>query len=43
LSIAAARAIGLRSSPRDGGTEKPELQYELWPGIAAPGYELQPA
>lgn len=43
LSIAAARAIGLPSSPRDGGTEEPEVLYELWPGIAAPGFVLQPA
>ncbi len=43
LSIAAARAIGLPSSPRNGGTDKPELLYELWPGVAAPGFELQPA
>jgi hypothetical protein len=43
LSIAAARAIGLPSSPRDGGTEKPELLYELWPGIAAPGFVLERA
>jgi len=43
LSIAAARAIGLPSSPRNGGTEKPEVLYELWPGVAAPGYVLQAA
>jgi Fungal chitosanase of glycosyl hydrolase group 75 len=43
LSIAAARAIGLPSSPRNGGTEEPEVLYELWPGVAAPGYTLQPA
>jgi Fungal chitosanase of glycosyl hydrolase group 75 len=43
LSIAAARAIGLPSSPRAGGTSKPELLYELWPGIAAPGFFLQRA
>lgn len=43
LSIAAARAIGLPPSPRNGGTEKPEILYELWPGIAAPGFVLQPA
>ena len=43
LSIAAARAIGLPPSPRHGGTEAPELLYELWPGVAAPGYVLQPA
>lgn len=43
LSIAAARAIGVPSSPRTGGTERPELLYELWPGVAAPGFVLQPA
>jgi hypothetical protein len=43
LSIAAARAIGLPSSPRTGGTEKPDILYELWPGVAAPGFVLQPA
>lgn len=43
LSIAAARAIGLPSSPRHGGTEKAEVFYELYPGVAAPGYILQPA
>ena len=43
LSIAAARALGLNPSPRHGATEKAELLYELWPGIAASGYELQPA
>ena len=41
LSIAAARAIGLPSSPRHGGTEKPEVLYELFPGTAAPGFVLQ--
>ena len=43
LSIAAARAVGLPASPRSGGIEAPEVQYELWPGVAAPGYVLQPA
>ncbi len=43
LSIAAAREIGLPSSPRSGGTDKPEIFYELWPGVAAPGFVLQPA
>jgi hypothetical protein len=43
LSIAAARALGLPSSPRHGGTEEPEVLYELWPGQAAPGFELIPA
>ena len=41
LSIAAARAVGLPSSPRHGGTEKPEVLYELFPGVAAPGFVLQ--
>jgi hypothetical protein len=43
LSIAAAREIDLPSSPRNGGTETPEVFYELWPGIAAPGFVLQSA
>jgi hypothetical protein len=43
LSIAAARAIDLNPSPRHGGTEHQELLYELWPGIAAPGFTLQHA
>lgn len=41
LSIAAARALGMPSSPRSGGCTKPEVFYELWPGIAAEGFELQ--
>jgi hypothetical protein len=43
LSIAAARTIGLPSSPRHGGTDKPELLYELWPGVPASGFVLQSA
>lgn len=43
LSIAAARGLGLPSSPRNGGTGKAEILYELWPGVAAPGFTLQPA
>lgn len=43
LSIAAADALGMRSSPRDGGTENTDVLYELWPGTAAPGFELQGA
>jgi Fungal chitosanase of glycosyl hydrolase group 75 len=43
LSIAAARGLGLPSSPRNGGTARVEILYELWPGIAAPGFVLQPA
>nr|WP_315428164.1 M15 family metallopeptidase [uncultured Albidiferax sp.] len=43
LSIAAARAIGLPASPRNGGTDIVEVSYELWPGVAAPGFMLQKA
>jgi hypothetical protein len=43
LSIAAARSVGLPASPRNGGTEQPVIQYELWPGQADPGYVLEPA
>lgn len=43
LSIAAARAIGLPESPRHGGTVLPIVFYQLWPGQAAQGYELQRA
>jgi hypothetical protein len=43
LSVAAARALNMPSSPRNGGVGKPEVLYELWPGLPAPGFELQPA
>jgi len=43
LSIAAARALGINPSPRNGGLEKPDVLYELWPGQAAPGFHLIPA
>lgn len=43
ISIALARSLGLHSSPRTGGTDRPEIFYELWPGTPAPKYELQPA
>jgi hypothetical protein len=43
LSIAAARALGMPSSPRAGGVDAAEVLYELWPGTAAPGFMLQPA
>lgn len=43
LSIAAADALGMNSSPRHGGVNQREVFYELWPGVAANGYELQPA
>ena len=34
-SIAAAKALGIQSSARSGGEEKPVFTYELWPGVAA--------
>ena len=40
LSIAAARALGIPESPRNGGLAAAEVLYELWPGTAAAGYEL---
>ena len=43
LSIAAARALNISSSPRDGGLIEPQVLYEIWPGTAAPGFKLQPA
>lgn len=35
LSIAAAVAIGIPSSPRTGGEERRIIRYEIWPGVAA--------
>lgn len=43
VSIEAARRLGIPSSPRSGGTNKPIIKYELWPGLRAPGYVLQRA
>lgn len=43
LSIAAADALGIPSSPRNGGREKADILYELWPDVAAPGFELIPS
>lgn len=39
-SIAAARAIGIPESPRRGGRITADVLYELWPGVAAPGFTL---
>lgn len=35
LSMAAAEAIGLNPSPKNGGTDTDHLLYELWPGTPA--------
>lgn len=42
ISIALARELGIPSSPKDGGISA-GVSYKMFPGIAAPGYELQPA
>lgn len=34
LSIAAAKAIGIPSSPRTGGTDELILRYEFWPDVS---------
>lgn len=43
LSIAAADALGIPSNPRTGGRQQNDVLYELWPGVAAEGFELIPA
>src|SRR5205814_7953265 len=35
ISIAAARAVGMPSSPRSGGEDKKIVQYEIFPGRKA--------
>lgn len=42
-SIACAREFGVPPSPKNGGTDEKRFLYTFWPGVAAPGYELQPA
>lgn len=41
-SIACARAFGVPSSPKNGGSDDAHFRYTFWPGIAADGFELQP-
>ena len=43
ISIAATRAIGLDPSPTHGGISAHVIYYEIFPGQAAPGYQIQPA
>lgn len=43
ISRAAAIALGINPSPVSGGVDEIEVDYEIFPGIAADGYELQPA
>lgn len=40
VSIAMARALGLPSSPRTGGSSAPDVLFELWPGIPANGFSF---
>lgn len=42
-SIACARLVGVPHSPKNGGTEERRFVYTFRPGIAAHGFELQPA
>lgn len=42
-SIACARAFGVPSSPKNGGTDEQRFIYTFHPGRAAAGYELKPA
>ena len=46
ISIAAALAVAIPSSPRTGGVDG-GVQFEIWPGtpavVSAERYELQPA
>lgn len=42
-SRAVALALDIDPSPIDGGEDEPCILYELWPGIPAPGYRLQPS
>ena len=43
ISIFAATQVSVPCSPTTGGQRRPIIQYEVWPGLAAPGYELQAA
>lgn len=38
-----AEKLGLSGNSNTGGTDYPVLLYECWPGIAAPGFDLQPS
>ncbi|WP_152033842.1 hypothetical protein [Paracidovorax avenae] len=38
ISIAAARALGIRHSPRNGGIPGHEILYEIWPGQPVEGF-----
>lgn len=40
-SIAVAKELGVPSDPRKGGCET-DISYEIFPGVPAPGFVLQP-
>ncbi len=40
VSIAAAVGLGINPSPRAGGTEEHVVEYAIWPGVVATGFEL---
>lgn len=40
-SIAVARALNIPTSPKNGGCDSYRFRYEIWPGVAADGYQLQ--
>lgn len=42
-SIFVAEYFGVDPSPKWGGTKEERFVYTFWPGISAPGYELQAA
>lgn len=43
ISIAAARALDINPSPKNGGLKDHLVDYELWPDTAADGFVLEPA
>jgi hypothetical protein len=40
-SMATAEGLGIPNDPKHGGSDDRRFLYELWPGIAAPGFTLQ--
>lgn len=40
-SILCAIGFGVNPSPKHGGTDEKRFRYTFYPGVAAPGYELQ--
>ncbi len=40
-SIAMAKAHGVPANPKSGGCSEKIFEYEIWPGVAAEGFQLQ--